>query len=40
MPTGDIYVKTADQNASTTDEYDVGFGIAWYNVSSGKYEYE
>ena len=40
MPTGDIYVKTADQNASTTDEYDIGFGIAWYNVSSNKYEYE
>lgn len=40
MPTGDIYVKTADQNTSTTNEYDVGFGIAWYNVSSGKYEYE
>ena len=40
MPTGDIYVKTADQDTSTTNEYDVGFGIAWYNVSSGKYEYE
>lgn len=40
MPTGDIYVKTADQNTSTTDEFDVGFGIAWYNVSTGKYEYE
>ena len=39
MPTGDIYVKTADQNADT-DEFDVGFGIAWYNVSSGAYEYE
>lgn len=39
MPTGDIYVKTADQNADT-DEFDVGFGIAWYNVSTGTYEYE
>lgn len=39
MPTGDIYVKTADQNADT-DEFDVGFGIAWYNVSTGAYEYE
>lgn len=40
MPTGDIYVKTADQNAETDDEFDIGFGIAWYNVSTGTYEYE
>ena len=40
MPTGDIYVKTGDQNADTTNEFDVGFGIAWYNVSTGTYEYE
>ena len=39
MPTGDIYVKTGDQNTET-DEFDVGFGLAWYNVSTGKYEYE
>lgn len=39
MPTGDIYVKTGDQNTDT-DEFDVGFGLAWYNVSTGKYEYE
>lgn len=39
MPTGDIYVKTGDQNTNT-DEFDVGFGLAWYNVSTGKYEYE
>ena len=39
MPTGDIYVKTGDQNTET-DEFDVGFGIAWYNVSTGAYEYE
>ena len=39
MPTGDIYVKTGDQNTNT-DEFDVGFGIAWYNVSTGAYEYE
>lgn len=39
MPTGDIYVKTGDQNTDT-DEFDVGFGIAWYNVSTGTYEYE
>ena len=39
MPTGDIYVKTGDQNTDT-DDFDVGFGIAWYNVSTGTYEYE
>lgn len=39
MPTGDIYVKTGDQNTNT-DEFDVGFGIAWYNVSTSEYEYE
>lgn len=40
MPTGDIYVKTVDQNATTDDEFDVGFGIAWYNISTSEYEYE
>ena len=40
MPTGDIYVKTGDQNADTENEFDVGFGIAWYNISTGTYEYE
>ena len=40
MPTGDIYVKTVDQNATTDDEFDIGFGIAWYNISTSKYEYE
>lgn len=40
MPTGDIYVKTADQDNTSTDEFDIGFGLAWYNVSTGKYEYE
>lgn len=40
MPTGDIYVKTADQNSTSADEFDIGFGLAWYNVSTGKYEYE
>ena len=39
MPTGDIYVKTGDQNTNT-DEFDVGFGIAWYNISTNEYEYE
>ena len=40
MPTGDIYVKTGDQNATTDDEFDIGFGIAWYNISTSEYEYE
>lgn len=40
MPTGDIYVKTADQDSTSTDNFDIGFGLAWYNVSTGKYEYE
>lgn len=40
MPTGDIYVKTADQDSTSTDDFDIGFGLAWYNVSTGKYEYE
>lgn len=40
MPTGDIYVKTADQNSTSVDDFDIGFGLAWYNVSTGKYEYE
>lgn len=40
MPTGDIYVKTADQDNTSVDDFDIGFGLAWYNVSTGKYEYE
>lgn len=40
MPTGDIYVKTADQNSTSTNDFDIGFGLAWYNVSTGNYEYE
>ncbi len=40
MPTGDIYVKTADQNSTSANDFDIGFGLAWYNVSTGKYEYE
>lgn len=39
MPTGDIYVKTADQDSTSADDFDIGFGLAWYNVSTGKYEY-
>lgn len=40
MPTGDIYVKTSDQDSTSADDFDIGFGLAWYNVSTGKYEYE
>lgn len=41
MPTGDIYVKTGDQNITIDDnEFDIGFGIAWYNISTNEYEYE
>ena len=40
MPTGDIYVKTADQDSTSADDFDISFGLAWYNVSTGKYEYE
>lgn len=40
MPTGDVYVKTADQDSTSADDFDIGFGLAWYNVSTGKYEYE
>lgn len=40
MPTGDIYVKTTDQDSTSADDFDIGFGLAWYNVSTGKYEYE
>lgn len=40
IPTGNIYVKIADQDSTSTDDFDIGFGLAWYNVSTGKYEYE
>lgn len=40
MPTGNIYVKTADQDSTSANDFDIGFGLAWYNVSTGKYEYE
>lgn len=40
MPTGNIYVITADQDSTSADDFDIGFGLAWYNVSTGKYEYE
>ena len=37
MPTGSVYVIKNDQN---TGIYDVGFDIAWYNMSTKKYECE
>lgn len=40
IPTGDIYIKTGNQDVSTNDEFDIGFGIAWYNISTNEYEYE
>lgn len=40
MPTGDIYVKIADQNTTTENEFDIGFGLSWYNISTNEYEYE
>jgi hypothetical protein len=40
MPTGSIYVIKNDQNTENTGIYDVGFDIAWYNMSTKKYEYE
>ena len=39
IPTGDIYIKTGDQDTQP-DEFDIGFGIAWYNISTKEYEYE
>ncbi len=38
MPTGSIYVKTADAVSSTADVFDIGFDIAWYNLDSSEYE--
>lgn len=38
VPTGDIYVYSTDQNTSTTDIFDIGFGISWYNIDTGEYE--
>ena len=40
MPTGSVYVIKNDQNTENTGIYDVGFDIAWYNMSTKKYEYE
>lgn len=39
MPSGTIYAKTNDQITST-DEFDLSFDIAWYNISEKQYEYE
>ena len=40
MPTGSIYVVKNDMNTSNENTFDVGFDIAWYNISESKYEYE
>lgn len=40
MPTGSIYVVKKDMDTSNKDTFDVGFDIAWYNISESKYEYE
>ena len=40
MPTGSIYVVKNDMDTSNKDTSDVGFDIAWYNISESKYEYE
>lgn len=37
IPTGDIYIK-ADPN--TDNVVDLSFGLAWYNISTGAYEYD
>lgn len=38
MPTGNcVVVKKGDQNTST-DDYDLGFDLAWYNISTDTYE--
>ena len=33
LPTGDIYVKV--DNNTADGSYDIGFGLSWYNISSG-----
>lgn len=40
MPTGSIYVVKNDMDTSNENTFDVGFDIAWYNISESKYEYE
>lgn len=40
MPSGSIYVIASDTDTTTTDTYDVSFGLAWYNLSTNTYEYE
>ena len=40
MPTGSIYVVKNDKDTSNENTFNVGFDIAWYNISESKYEYE
>lgn len=37
IPTGDVYIK-ADTNEDNT--VDLSFGLSWYNISTGTYEYD
>lgn len=39
MPTGDIYVKIDDQVSDNGDTFDISFGLSWWNISEGAYEY-
>lgn len=38
IPTGNVAVVTNDKNLETTDVYDVGFDLFWFNLATGKYE--
>lgn len=37
IPTGDIYVKA---DITEDDVQDISFGLSWYNISNGNYEYD
>lgn len=37
IPTGDVYLKV-DSNGN--DIQDLSFGLSWYNISTGEYEYD
>ena len=39
MPTGDVYVKIDDQVSDNGDTFDISFGLSWWNISEGAYEY-
>lgn len=38
IPTGNVAVVTNNKNLETTDVYDVGFDLFWFNLATGKYE--